>query len=116
MTILVGLSLADVVDVGYCFPRTIGLLLPDDHVLTFFVGYLSLLGFGFHVVGAVFVGEIAGARDLDVGGLEGEAGTRHVEHRLPGHFDGIFALHAGAVIGEIDGVIGVVRRGFVEIF
>src|SRR5262249_782289 len=108
--------LADVVDVGYGFPRAVGLFLPDHEVLAFFVFHFSFFLFGLLVVGAVFVGDVAGAGDFDVGGLKRQARAGLREFRFPGELDGVFAGDFRAVVDEKDRIVGVVGSGFVEVF
>ena len=98
------------------FPCAIALLLPDDQVFAFVIGGFALLVGSDEIVRAGFVGQLAGARDLERTRLPTQAGAGQRDHGGP-IFANIFAAsHGGSFLRQYQGAIGVEGDCFVEVF
>jgi hypothetical protein len=91
------------------------LFLPDDYVFAFRVGCFALLVGGDEILDAGLVGDIAGARDFDGGGVKAQAGTRHRQHSCPTLANIFLPFYRWTLGRHLHGLIGVEGDGLFNI-
>src|ERR1700677_3053060 len=101
-------------DVGDCFPTAVGLFFPNLDKFAAIRSYRSLGIVGHQLIGADDVGQIAGMRDIYLGGLPCQR-SAGAQQRIPGFANRLLVAGDRRVGSKERSIITVVADGCVQI-